>query len=151
MSLKEQIEGDIKKAMLSKNKKELIALRSIKSAILIAETEKGATGPVSQDTEVKILMKAVKQRRDSAEIYKSQGRTDLLETELAELEVINKYLPEQMSEEDLVKKLRDIIGRVGASGPQDMGKVMGVASKELSGSSDGKTISGHVRNLLINN
>jgi uncharacterized protein YqeY len=151
MSLKEQIEGDIKKAMLSKNKKELIALRSIKSAILIAETEKGATGPVTKDTEVKILMKAAKQRRDSAEIYKSQERNDLLETELAELEVISKYLPEQMSDEDLVEKLKEIIGKVGATGPQDMGKVMGIATKELSGSADGKTISGHVRNLLINN
>ena len=151
MSLKKQIDGDIKKAMLSKNKKELIALRSIKSAILLAETEKGATGPITEDAEVKILMKAAKQRRDSAEIYKSQERIDLLETELAELEVINKYLPEQMSEEDLVVKLKEIIGRVGASGPQDMGKVMGIATKELSGSADGKTISGYVRNLLTTN
>ena len=150
MSLKEQIEGDIKKAMLAKNKRELMALRSIKSAILLAETEKGVSGPVSQDTEVKILMKAAKQRRDSAEIYKSQERSDLLEIELTELEVIDRYLPAQISEEDLVKKLKEIIGRIGASGPQDMGMVMGIATKELTGA-DGKTISGHVRNLLKNN
>jgi len=151
MSLKEQIDGDIKKAMLSKNKKELMALRSIKSAILLAETEKGASGTITTDTEVKILMKAAKQRRDSADIYKTQERIDLLETELAELEVINKYLPEQMTDEDLVKKLKEIIGRVAASGPKDMGKVMGIATKELSGSADGKSISEHVRNLLISN
>ncbi len=150
MGLKEQIEGDIKNAMLSKNKNELIALRSIKSSILLAETEKGASGTLSKDVEVKILMKAVKQRKDSAEIYESQARSDLLEKELAELEVIERYLPEQISEEELIGKLKEIIEKVGATGPQDMGKVMGIASKELGGSADGKTISGHVRNLLTN-
>jgi uncharacterized protein YqeY len=148
MGLKKQIEGDIKNAMLSKNKNELIALRSIKSSILLAETEKGASGTLSKDVEIKILMKAAKQRKDSAEIYESQARSDLFEKELAELEVIERYLPEQMSEEELIGKLKEIIEKVGAAGPQDMGKVMGIASKELGGSADGKTISGHVRSLL---
>lgn len=150
MSLKEQIDGDIKRAMLSKKKNELIALRGIKSSILLAETEKDASATLSKDIEVKILMKAVKQRKDSAEIYESQGRADLLEKELAEIKVIETYLPEQMSEEELVTKLKGIIEKAGASGPQDMGKVMGIATKELGAGADGKTISGHVRNLLTN-
>ncbi len=148
MSLKLQIENDIKNAMLSKNKEELLALRSIKSAILIAETEKGADGTISQEVEQKILLKATKQRKDSIEIFQSQGRTDLVAKETGELEVIERYLPEQMGEEELVQLLTEIIQKTGATGPQDMGKVMGMASKELAGKADGKTISGHVKSLL---
>lgn len=149
MSLKLQIENDIKNAMLSKNKEELLALRSIKSAILIAETEKGAAGSLSPETEQKLLLKAAKQRKESAEVFQSQDRTDLVEKELGELKIIEKYLPEQMGEEELVELLKTIIQKAGASGPQDMGKVMGLATKELAGKADGKTISGHVKSLLI--
>lgn len=150
MSLKQQIENDLKNAMLSKNKVELLALRSIKSAILLAETEKGAGDVLSEESEQRLLMKAAKQRKDSAQIFKDQGRSDLEEKELVELNVIQRYLPEPMGEEELIKIIKSIIEDIGASGPQDMGKVMGVASKQLSGKSDGKTISGHVRSLLTN-
>ncbi|MCH7512473.1 MAG: GatB/YqeY domain-containing protein [Bacteroidetes bacterium] len=150
MSLKAQIESDIKKAMLSKNKQELLALRAIKSAILIAETEKGAGGSLSHEAEVMLLMKAVKQRKDSAEVYQAQSRQDLADKELAELEVINRYLPEQMSEDKLREELKLIIEKYGASSPADMGKVMGIATKQFAGKADGKTISILVRSLLSN-
>ena len=148
MSLKQQIESDIKKAMLAKQKDELKALRAIKSMILLAETEKGSTGELTEDAGNKLLMKAVKQRKDSADIYKEQGRADLEAIELAEVAVIEKYLPKQLSVEEVTAKLKEVIAQVGASGPQDMGKVMGVATKALAGQSDGKTISGIVRQLL---
>jgi len=148
MGLKQQIESDIKKAMLSKQKQELLALRSIKSLILLAETEKGAGENLSEDQEMKILSKAAKQRNDSATIYKEQGRDDLAEKELAELSVINRYLPQQLNEEELSAQLKVIISDLGASGMQDMGKVMGVASKKLAGQADGKTMSTMVKTLL---
>lgn len=151
MSLKEQIEADIKKAMLAKDKDELRALRGIKSLILLAETEKGAKADLSQDDEIKLLTKAAKQRRDSAEIYGNQGREDLQQIEFAELKVIEKYLPKQLSEEDLIEKLKVIIKNTGAAGPQDMGKVMGAATKELAGQADGKVISFMVKSLLNQN
>ncbi len=150
MSLKAQIESDIKKAMLSKNKQELLALRAIKSAILIAETERGAVGSLSHEAEVKLLMKAAKQRKDSAEVYQAQSRQDLADKELVELEVINRYLPEQMSEDKLREELKLIIEKTGATSPADMGKVMGVATKQFAGKADGKTISILVRSLLSN-
>lgn len=150
MRLKERIEGDIKKAMLAKDKVRLTALRSIKSMILLAETEKGATESLSPDTEIKLLTKAAKQRRESAEVYAKQYRSDLEETELAELAVIEEYLPQQLSEADLVERLVEIIQRVGASGPSDLGKVMGVAARELAGLADGKAISTTVSHLLNN-
>ena len=150
MSLKAQIESDIKKAMLSKNKQELLALRAIKSAILIAETEKGAGGSLSHEAEVMLLMKAVKQRKDSAEVYQAQSRQDLADKELAELEVINRYLPEQMSEDKLREELKLIIEQYGASSPADMGKVMGIATKQFAGKADGKTISILAKSLLSN-
>ncbi len=149
MSLKQQIEGDIKKAMLAREKDELKALRAIKSMILLSETEKGGSGEVSADAEMKLLMKAVKQRKDSAEIYKNQGREDLLAVELAEITVIERYLPKQLSEEEIRAELEKIVAQVGASGPQDMGKVMGMASKALAGKADGKTISGIVKSILV--
>lgn len=150
MSLKERIEGDIKKAMLAKDKVRLTALRSIKSQILLAETEKGAAEALSPEAEIKLLTKAAKQRRESAEVYAKQYRSDLEEIELAELAVIEEYLPQQLSEADLVEKLVEIIQRVGASGPSDLGKVMGVAARELSGLADGKAISTTVSHLLNN-
>ena len=134
--------------MLAKDKEVLKALRAIKSMILLAETEKGSSGEISEDAGNKILMKAAKQRKDSAEIYKEQNREDLYAVEMAELAVIEKYLPQQLSVEEVTEKLKEIIAQVGASGPQDMGKVMGMATKALAGQSDGKTISGIVRQLL---
>lgn len=150
MSLKAQIESDIKNAMLAKNKLELLALRAIKSAILIAETEKGAQGSISHESEVKLLMKATKQRKDSAEVYHTQNRQDLADKELAELDVINRYLPKQMSEDKLREELKLIIEKTGANSPADMGKVMGIATKQFAGKADGKTISILAKSLLSN-
>ncbi|KYG83839.1 GatB/YqeY domain-containing protein [Roseivirga echinicomitans] len=148
MSLKQQIDADIKSAMLEKRKDDLKALRAVKSMILLAETEKGNTEGVSADAEMKLLVKAVKQRRDSAQIYKEQNREDLYAVEMAEVEVIEKYLPKQLTEEEVKAELQKIIAQLGASGPQDMGKVMGAASKALAGKADGKTISTLVKQLL---
>jgi len=134
---------------LARQKAELQALRAIKSMILLAETEKGNDGSVSAEAELKLLMKAVKQRKDSAQIYKDQGREDLLTVELAEIAVIEKYLPKQMSEVEITTELEKIVAQVGAAGPQDMGKVMGLASKALAGKADGKTISGIVKSILV--
>jgi uncharacterized protein len=148
MSLKATIDADIKKAMLAKNKEELEALRSIKSMILLAETDKGASGEVSDDAGNKILMKAVKQRRESAEIFQKEGRDDLAQRELFQGEVISRYLPKQLSEEEIKSELQTIITQAGAKGPQDMGKVMGIATKALAGKADGKVISDWVKKLL---
>ena len=148
MSLKEQIDGDIKKAMISKNQAELLALRAIKSQILLAETEKGAKEELTKDAEMKLLSKAYKQRKESAEVFAQQGRKDLEEKELLELSVVERYMPKQLSEEEVKEKLKAIITKLGASGAGDMGKVMGVATKELAGLADGKVISSLVKNLL---
>jgi uncharacterized protein YqeY len=148
MSLKQQIDNDIKKAMLAKNKEELEALRSIKSLILLAETDKGAAAEISSDAENKLLMKAAKQRKESADIFKQQNRSDLADKELFQLEVINKYLPKQLSEQEIENALKSIIQQVNAKGPQDMGKVMGVATKSLAGQADGKVVSEIVKRLL---
>ncbi len=148
MSLKEQIDQDIKAAMLAKRKDELTALRGIKSAILLAETEKGAGDKLASDAEMKLLTKAAKQRRESAELYQKEGRQDLADKELFEYEVISRYLPKQLSEEELRAELKKIIAQAGAGGPQDMGKVMGMATKLLAGKADGKKISEIVRSLL---
>ncbi|TGE26282.1 MULTISPECIES: GatB/YqeY domain-containing protein [Hymenobacter] len=151
MALKETIDADIKKAMLAKDKVRLQALRSIKSQIMLAETAEGAHGAaLTEDAELKLLNKAAKQRREAAETYQKQFRSDLEEIELAELAIIEEYLPQQLSEADLVEKLVGIIQRVGATGPSDLGKVMGVAARELSGQADGKMISQVVSNLLNN-
>jgi uncharacterized protein YqeY len=148
MSLKENIEKDIKTAMLEKNQSDLLALRSIKSAILIAETEKGSRGVLTEDAEVKILAKAAKQRKDSADIFQQQARTDLAEKELMELEVINRYLPKQLSEEEIKMEVRKIIEETGSTDIKEMGRVMGLASKQLAGKTDGKTLSTIVKSLL---
>jgi uncharacterized protein YqeY len=151
MALKDTIDAGIKQAMLAKDKVRLTALRSIKSQILLAETAEGASATgLSDDQEQKLLIKAAKQRRDSAATYKEQFRSDLEETELAELAIIEEFLPQQLSEADLVEKLVGIIQRVGATGPSDLGKVMGVAARELASQADGKAISQTVSNLLNN-
>ena len=147
MSLKSKIEGEIKKAMLAKDKDRLRALRAIKSLIMLEETKGGSTG-VTQEEEMKILTKAAKQRKDSADIYQQQGREDLAAIEIAELEIINEFLPKQLSEEEIEAELRRIIVDTGAEGAKDMGKVMGVATKSLAGKADGKVISQKVKALL---
>jgi len=148
MALKDTIESDIKKAMLAKDKDRLRALRAIKAAILLAETEKGSDGTLSQEKEISILTKAAKQRRESADIFTQQGRPELAKGEVDELKVIEEYLPKQLSEEELKDIIAKIVEQVGASSPKDMGKVMGVASKELAGKADGKMISTIVKKLL---
>lgn len=148
MSLKLKIDSDIKAAMLAKNKEELEALRSIKSMILLAETEKGVSTEISSDAENKLLMKAAKQRKESAEIFQKEKRDDLARRELVQLEIINRYLPKQLSPGEVEASLKNIIAQVGAKGPQDIGKVMGVATKQLAGQTDGKTISEVVKKLL---
>ena len=148
MSLKQQIDSDIKKAMLAKNKEELDALRGIKSMILLAETEKGGSGDISSDIENKLLMKAAKQRKESADIFAQQGRQDLADKENLQLDIISRYLPKQLSAETLEIELRKVMEEVGAKGPQDMGKVMGVASKKFAGQADGKLISELVKKIL---
>jgi uncharacterized protein YqeY len=148
MSLKEQIDAAIKVAMLARNKEELDALRSIKSMILLAETEKGASGEIGTDAELKLLMRAAKQRKESADVFRQNGRPELAEKEEFQLEIISKYLPKQLSEEEITSELKDIIAQTNASGPQDMGKVMGIATKKLAGKADGKMISELVKKLL---
>ncbi len=148
MSLKLQIDNDIKKAMLAKNKEELEALRAIKSLILLAETEKGTASEISSDAENKLLMKAAKQRKEAADIFQQQGRKDLVDKELGQLEVINRYLPKQLSEADITAAIQTVIAEIGAKGPQDMGKVMGVVTKKLAGQADGRVISELVKKLL---
>ncbi|GAB3581067.1 GatB/YqeY domain-containing protein [Hymenobacter daeguensis] len=149
--LKTDIDAAIKQAMLAKDKVRLTALRSIKSQIMLAETADGAHGEaLTREAELKLLNKAAKQRRDAAAIYKEQFRSDLEETELAELAIIEEFLPAQLTEADLVEKLVHIIQRVGATGPSDLGKVMGVAARELSGQADGKRISDVLSHLLNN-
>lgn len=138
----------MKEAMKSKNEAHLRGLRAIKAEIIKAKVEPGAGGEISSEKEISMLQKMVKQRKDSLEIYEKQNREDLAVKEREELEVIEKFLPAQMSEEELNKELQQIIAETGASSPADMGKVMGVASKKLAGRADGKTISAAVKELL---
>jgi uncharacterized protein YqeY len=149
MGLKEKIDSDIKQAMLARKKEELTALRGIKSMILLAETEKGAGGELSADAEMKLLVKAAKQRKESAEIYNSKGRQDLADIENMEYAVISRYLPKALSEEELKAEIEAIISSLGVSSPAEMGKIMGVASKKLAGKADGKTIAAMVKSLLL--
>jgi len=134
--------------MIAKDKVRLTALRAIKSLILLEETKEGYSGSLSEEEELKLLTKAAKQRKDSAEIYEKQNRADLLEVELAELAVIQEFLPKALSEAELIQAIQNIIDTCGASGPKDMGKVMGIASKELAGKADGKAIAEQVKTLL---
>lgn len=148
MSLENTINQDIKAAMLAKQDAELRALRAIKSALLLAKTEKGASEVITEDTELKVLQKLVKQRKESAEIYKNQNREDLYKIEAEEIEVIEKYLPKPLSQEELTAYLKDLIAKQNVNSIKEMGKVMGVASKELAGKADGKTISETIKRLL---
>ena len=147
MSLFEKITEDLKAAMLAKQKDRLESFRAIKSALLIAKTETGAH-ELAEDQEIKILQKMVKQRRESAEIFITQNRTDLYENEVHEATIIEEYLPKQMTEAELIPVLKSIIERVGANSLKDMGKVMGTASKELAGKADGRMIAEKVKELL---
>ena len=147
MSLEEKINADLKTAMLAKNEGGLRALRAIKSAILLAKTSGSATG-LTGDDEIKLLQKLVKQRKESLDIYKQQSRDDLAKAEQEELDVIEKFLPAQMGEAEIKAVVQQIITTMGATSPADMGKVMGVASKQLAGRADGKTISAIVKEML---
>ena len=148
MDLFETINNDIKKAMLARNKVTLEALRGIKKEFLEAKTAPGANGELSDDTALKILTKMAKQRRESAKIYSEQNRPELASAELAEVAVIEQYLPKQLSDEELTAELTKIIAAVGASSPADMGKVMGTATKALAGRAEGRAISAKVKELL---
>ena len=149
MSLKDKIQEEMKVAMRAKDKVTLTALRAIKSQILLAETSEGrAEGPLSEAEEMKMLTKQAKQRRDSATQYRDNGRADLAEKEEAELKVIEKFLPQQLTEAEIKAEVEAIIAEVGATSKKDMGKVMGVATKKMAGRADGKVISGMVRKLL---
>ena len=148
MTLYTQIENGIKEAMLAQDKVRLTALRGIKKEFLEAKTAPGANGELSDESALKILVRMAKQRRESAQIYKDNNRPELAANELAEVSVIEAYLPKALSAEELESELKAIIAEVGAQGPQDMGKVMGVATKRLAGRADGKAISAAVRTLL---
>jgi len=149
MSLKTQIDNEIKQAMLAKNKEKLEALRGIKSLILLAETDKSGTGEITTEIENKLLMKAAKQRKESADIFQKEGREDLAKRELFQLDIISAYLPKQLSAEELTAELQKIIQTLDAKGPLDLGKVMGTATKALAGKADGKVIADLVKKLLV--
>jgi hypothetical protein len=148
MELEKLINNDIKNAMLAKDPDKLEAIRAIKAALLLEKTKEGTTGEIPESVELKILQKLVKQRRESAEIYAAAGREDLAKKELFEASIIERYLPQQMSEEELTEKIRQIITQTQATSIKDMGKVMGIASKELAGKADNKTVSEIVKKLL---
>ena len=148
MSLQKQLMVKLKEAMKSKDSVALESLRAIKSEILLAKTKSGASEELTEDEEVKLLQKLVKQRKDSASVYKEQGREDLAEPELAQVKIIAQFLPEQLSVDELQKIIAELISKVGATSMKDMGKVMGMASKQLAGKADGKTISTIVKQML---
>ncbi len=150
MNLFDQVSEDIKKAMLARQKVRLEALRGAKKEFLEAKTAKGANGELSDDMAMKIIVKMVKQRKESARIFEENNRAELAENELAEAAVLEEYLPKQLSAEELEAEIRAIMAQVGATGPKDMGKVMGVASKALAGRAEGRMISETVKNLLNN-
>ncbi|OGS71799.1 MAG: glutamyl-tRNA amidotransferase [Flavobacteria bacterium RIFCSPLOWO2_12_FULL_35_11] len=148
MSLQEKIMDKMKEAMKTKDKVALESLRAIKSELLLIQTKSAASEELTEDDEIKLLQKLVKQRKDSAAIYKEQGRNDLAEPELAQVEVISQFLPVQMSDEDVKKAVAEIMKSVGATSMKDMGNVMALASKQLAGKADGKSISTAVKQLL---
>ena len=148
MSLEQRINDDIKAAMLAREKQKLEALRAVKSAILLAKTQKGAGEEIEEEGEIKILKQLVKQRQDSAEMYKQQNRQDLYEEEKFQLDVINTYLPQMMSEEEIEATVKQIIADGGFAGMKDMGKVMGQATKVFAGKADNKKVSEIVKRLL---
>ena len=148
MGLINEISESIKTSMKAKNVQALESLRAIKSALLLAQTQKGASSDIAKEDEIKILQKLVKQRKESADIYISQNRKDLAEIEINQAKIIEEFLPEQISSQEIEKIISDIIKEVDAKGMKDMGKVMGMASSKLSGKADGKTISNIVRAKL---
>jgi len=148
MTLEEQINNDIKTAMIAKDQAALRGLRAIKAAILLAKTEKGGTGEVTQEKEVQILTKMIKQRKESIEIYEKENRSDLAVTEKEEVAVIEKYMPAMMSDDDIKAAIQKIIAETGATSQKEMGKVMGAASKALAGKADNKKVSEIVKSLL---
>lgn len=148
MELFDQISNDIKEAMKAKDKVKLETLRNVKKCFLEAKTAPGANDTLTDEAAMKIMQKLVKQGKDSAAVYTEQGRNDLAEAELAQVQVIEAYLPKQLSAEELGAKLKDIIAQVGATSAKDMGKVMGVATKELAGLAEGRAISAKVKELL---
>jgi hypothetical protein len=148
MNLQEKIMDKMKAAMKTKDKVALESLRAIKSELLLFKTKSASSEELTKDDEIKLLQKLVKQRKDSAAIYKDQGRNDLAEPELAQVEVISQFLPVQMSDEEVKKVVTEIMKTVGATSMKDMGKVMGLASAQLAGKADGKTISTAVKQLL---
>ena len=148
MSLEQNIMAEMKDAMKAKDEAALRGLRAIKAEIIKAKTEPGANGQISEDGELKLLQRLVKQRKDSLEIFQQQNRMDLAQKEHEEITIIEKFLPKQLSEAELKETLSGIIAEIGASSPADMGKVMGVATKQLAGKADGKAISAAVKELL---
>ena len=148
MNLELKITDALKEAMKTKNQDSLTALRAVKSAIMLHKTQKSYDGKLSEEDEMKILQKLVKQRKDSADIYKGQGRNDLADPELKEAELIQQFLPEALSEDEVKEVVRSIIVEIGAEGMKDMGKVMGISTKKLMGKADGKMISTIVREFL---
>lgn len=148
MSLEQKIMTELKAAMIAKNEAALRSLRAVKAAILVAKTSEGAKGVLTEDDEMKLLQKLVKQRKDSLEIFQQQNREDLAKKEEEEIAVIEKFLPKQLSADEVNEELVKIIAAVGATSPTDMGKVMGAATKQLAGKADGKTISTLVKELL---
>ena len=148
MNLEQKIMAELKTAMLAKDEKTVRSLRAIKAAIILAKTSEGAGGEIKEEDEIKLLQKLVKQRKDSLEIFQQQNRADLAQKEQEEIEVIEKFLPKQLSGEELKAIIAGIIAQTGASSPADMGKVMGVATKKLAGQADGKAISAAVKELL---
>lgn len=148
MSLEKKIMDELKSAMLARDEKTVRSLRAIKAAIIVAKTAEGSKGEIGEQDEIRLLQKLVKQRKDSLEIFTAQKRDDLAQKEQEEIQVIERFLPKQMSAEELKEVLRSIINETGASSPADMGKVMGVANKQLAGKADGKTISAVVKELL---
>ncbi|RTL58448.1 MAG: GatB/YqeY domain-containing protein [Sphingobacteriales bacterium] len=148
MSLEQKVMAEMKPAMLAKDEKALRGLRAIKAAIILAKTAEGAGGVVKEEDEIKLLQKLVKQRKDSLDIFRQQGREDLAQKEQDEIEVIEKFLPKQLSADELKVVVQQIITETGATSPADMGKVMGAATKALAGKADGKTISAIVKELL---
>lgn len=148
MNLFDRVSEDIKTAMLARDAQRLESLRGVKKEFLEAKTAKGSDGNLTDEKAVQILAKMIKQRKESAEIYVQQNRPELAEEELAQAKVIEEYMPVQLSDEELAAALREIIARVGATSPKEMGKVMGVASKELAGKAEGRAISAKVKELL---
>jgi len=148
MSLEQKIMTELKAAMLAKDEAGLRSLRAIKAAILLAKTAEGASGELKEDEEIKLLQKLVKQRKDSLEIFQQQNRADLAKKEQEEIGIIEKFLPQQLSPEELKQALQKIIADTGAAGPAGLGKVMGIASKQFAGRADGKTISALAKELL---